>query len=203
MNFCYKKVSHKKFLFCVLILVISQNLLHAQESVFSSENTLKKSISIQKTGMIALGSWATLNIISGTVGFYKSSGSTQYFHQMNAAWNLVNLGIAGIGYRGALNTKTDLSHEASLDKMQSFEQLLLINAGLDLLYIGSGIWLWKNGINKNSSRKIGYGKSIILQGSFLLLFDTALYFIHNKHTRSLLEITGQLSFTGNGLLLSF
>ena len=203
MNFCYKKIFHKNFLFFVLIFLISQNLLHAQESTFSSKNALKKSISIQKTGMIVLGSWATLNIISGTVGFYKSNGSTKYFHQMNAAWNLVNLGIAGIGYRGALNTKTDLSYETSIYKMQNFEQLLLINAGLDLLYIGSGVWLWKNGLNKNSPRKIGYGKSIILQGSFLLLFDTALYFIHNKQTRNLLEITDQLSFTSNGLLLSF
>lgn len=203
MKFCYKKVFHKYFFVSVVLLIATQNLLHAQDATFSTKSALQESIYIQKSGMIILGSWATLNIISGTMGFYKSDGNTKYFHQMNAFWNVVNLGIAGLGYRGALNTKYDLSFDTALDKMHSFERLLLINAGLDILYMGSGILLWKNGIKKNSVRQIGYGKSVVMQGSFLLLFDTMLYLIHNKHTRNLIGITDQLSFTGNGFLLSF
>jgi len=63
-----------------------------------------------------------------------------YFHQMNAAWNVVNAGIAFLGYRGTLNNQYVESLDI-LDAMQRFYQLLLINAGLDILYISGGIWL--------------------------------------------------------------
>lgn len=200
LNFCYKICFYRNFIFLTLILLLTQNLLHAQNSKSSAEFALKESTSTQKTGMIVLGSWAVLNIFSGAVGYYNSTDDEKYFHQMNAAWNIVNLGIAGFGYRGALQIDPKLG---DLDTMQSFDRLLLINAGLDLLYIGSGTWLWKRGIEKKSARQIGYGKSIVLQGSFLLLFDAALYLVHSKHTSNLLQITDQLSFTGNGFLLNF
>jgi hypothetical protein len=203
MEFCYKKIFYKEVLLLALILVFAQNLLHAQYDTIYSNSTLLESISTQKTGMIVLGSWATLNIISGSIGAYRREGSSKYFHQMNAAWNLVNLGIAGFGYRGASRIDTDLNYSSGLDKMQDFERLLIINAGLDLIYIGTGAWLWSRGISENSSRQIGYGKSIVLQGSFLLLFDSILYLAHSRHTQELLKLGDQLSFTGNGFLLSF
>lgn len=187
----------------VLILCFSQGSLHAQISSSEANIALKKSIDIQKSGMIVLGSWAILNIISGTAGYYTSNNDKKYFHQMNSAWNLVNLGIAGFGYRGALNTDLNLDYDSALVKMQSFEKILLINAGLDVLYIGTGVYLWKKGLSDNSDRLMGYGKSIVLQGGFLLLFDTTLYLIHRKETQSLLQITDQLSFTGTGLIFSF
>lgn len=202
-KFCYKKYFGQSFILFALIILPAQNLLHAQNSQYSTEFALKKSISTQKTGMVALGSWAVLNIFSGAIGYYNSTNDERYFHQMNAAWNLVNLGIAGIGYRGASNLDTNLSFDNALDKMQSFERTLLINSGLDVVYIGTGAWLWKRGINKSSSRQTGYGRSIVLQGSFLLLFDVTLYLVHNKHTQNLVQITDQLSFTGNGFYLNF
>lgn len=200
---CYKLFFRQKGIFIVLILLLTQNLLHAQNSNFHTESALKKSISIQKNGMIVLGSWATLNIISGSVGFYNTSGDAKYFHQMNIAWNILNLGIAGLGYRGANRLDLNMNQNAAHMEMQKFERLLLINAGLDLVYIGSGALLWKRGIKENSVRQTGYGKSLILQGSFLLIFDTALYLIHREHTKNLVQITDKLSFTGNGLVLSF
>ncbi|MFY0683713.1 MAG: hypothetical protein JXR20_04110 [Balneola sp.] len=178
-------------------------MLRAQNSNFSSESALKKSISVQKNGMIVLGSWATLNIISGSIGFYNTSGDAKYFHQMNTAWNIVNLGIAGLGYRGANRLDLSMNHNTALMEIHNFERLLLINAGLDLIYIGSGVLLWKQGLKENSVRQTGYGKSLILQGSFLLIFDTTLYLFHRKHTKDLLQITDKLTFTGNGLVLSF
>ncbi|MEP1304246.1 MAG: hypothetical protein ABJM22_00010 [Balneola sp.] len=203
MKFCYKKNILKFFLFLTLILVTCQISLHAQNTDISTQSILKKSISTQKSGMIVLGSWATLNIISGSVGFFSSSESVKYFHQMNAAWNIVNLSIAGFGYHGVSRLDPNLGYTEALEKMRSFDKILLINAGLDLAYIGAGAWLWKRGINKSSDRQIGYGKSVILQGSFLLLFDTALYLIHNKNTQKILHLTEQLSFTGNGFILQF
>lgn len=200
---CYKKPQIIFLALSTLILICFQNSLHAQNKDFHSQTALQNSKEIQKTGMIVLGSWATLNIISGSVGFFNSSGDTKYFHQMNAAWNIVNLGIAGFGYHGASNLDSNLKYAEALKEMRSFEKIMLINAGLDLVYIGAGAWLWKRGLDKNSDRQVGYGKSLIVQGGFLLVFDTTLYLIHNKHTRKLLEVTDQISFTGNGFLVNF
>ncbi|MEQ9090687.1 MAG: hypothetical protein RIE52_06325 [Balneola sp.] len=178
-------------------------MLHSQNQKFHTKFALKNSISTQKDGMIVLGSWATSNIISGTIGYYISDNSSRYFHQMNTAWNLVNLGIAGFGYKSASETDLNLEHDAALDKMQSFDKMLLINSGLDMLYIGSGALLWNHGIDIKSDRSTGYGKSIVLQGSFLLLFDISLYLIHRRYAKNLGERSTQLTFTGNGFLLSF
>lgn len=198
------KINYLIFLgFFAITFFMNHQILHAQNSDFRSQLVQNESKNIQKTGMIVLGSWATLNILTGSFGFYSSENDRKYFHQMNAAWNLVNLGIAGFGYRGASTIDANQSYSAALDDVHNFEKILLINAGLDILYIGTGAWLWKNGVSTNSERKIGYGRSIILQGGFLLAFDLVLYAIHNKHTAQLLQVSEHLSFNGNGFIFSF
>jgi hypothetical protein len=201
--FCYTKNKLILWLGLISFLVLSQNPLHAQNREIYSQNALKESQNIQKSGMIVLGSWATLNIFSGSVGFFNSSGSLKYFHQMNTAWNLVNLGIAGFGYRGATRLDLSMDYNSALKELQNFERILFINTVLDLAYVGTGVWLWKRGLNKSSDRQIGYGKSLVLQGGFLLAFDAVLYLIHQKRTQSLLQISENLQFNGNSLVLSF
>ena len=153
-----------------------------------------QSIHLQQRGMILLGSWAGLNILTGSMGTFKAEGSRMYFHQMNAAWNVVNAGIAFLGYRGTLNNQYVESLDI-LDAMQRFDQLLLINAGLDILYISGGIWLAYRGLKQSNDRWKGYGQSIILQGSFLLAFDLFLHSIHQPITKSLAGLeTNYFSF---------
>ena len=50
-----------------------------------------------RRAMGVLLSWSALNIGVRTVGYFTTDGSIRYFHQMNAAWNVVNAAIAGIG----------------------------------------------------------------------------------------------------------
>ena len=190
-------------LFLFLIGSLLPDLLHAQNELSLTSNVLKNSNQVQKTGMIILGSWGTLNLLSGSYGFYHAEGELRYFHQMNAAWNLVNLGIAGFGFYGALNADLSLIGNEALVSLQQFDRILLINAGLDLLYIGAGAWMWKRGQTKGSDRLLGYGKSVVLQGGFLLLFDLGLYWIHHYKTSELLQITNSLSLGPTGIKLSF
>jgi hypothetical protein len=58
---------------------------------------------------------------------------------MNAASNFVNLGISVFWYRGISKINSKLSYQPFLVKIQYFENLLLINAGLDLLYKTGGV----------------------------------------------------------------
>ncbi len=201
--FCYSKPKFNSILLLCAILWLCSNLLHAQDSNFYHQNFLESSISIQKSGMLVLGSWALMNIISGIPGTYIYSKDVKYFYQMNTAWNVINLGIASIGYIGAMNGYNAQSSIEILAELQKFDRILLINAGLDFAYIGTGIWLYKKGIQDDSYRLKGYGKSVMLQGSFLLLFDAILYLIHHQETTGLQLLGGQLSLSTNGLSFTF
>jgi hypothetical protein len=119
----------------------------------------------------------------GSYGNFKASGEAKYFHQFNAAWNIVNLGIAAFGYFNAVNsdpaTMTNVEIIKDFNSLQSF---LLLNAGLDVAYIATGFYLKERAKNSSSAERLkGYGNSLLLQGGFLLAFDIALYFIHQNN----------------------
>lgn len=201
---CYTLNKINFTLFILIVLCVSPEMLHAQINNYNPEFYYQKSLTLQKNGMLILGSWAMMNILSGSYGVLRSNGDTKYFHQMNAAWNIVNLGIAFAGYYGASSgAELSLTDQGMLDEVSHLNRILLINAGLDLLYIGTGIVLWKNGISGTSDRKMGYGKSILIQGSFLLVFDTVLYLINQKYSEGFLKINDTISFLPNGFRINF
>ncbi|MDO8951110.1 MAG: hypothetical protein Q7U86_00720, partial [Draconibacterium sp.] len=102
----------------------------------------RKSNQINTAGMYVLGGWAIANIAGGAVGWANSTGSAKYFHQMNLFWNTVNLGIAGFALYNNLNADISLlSADEMLSKHVKTENLYLINAGLDVVYIGTGFLL--------------------------------------------------------------
>lgn len=140
-------------------------------------------VEINRTGMIVLGSWAVGNILIGTYGNFKSTGQTKYFHQFNGMWNVVNLGIAAFGYFNAAGSDPgSMSASQILNEYNSLQNFLLLNAGLDVAYMVTGLYLKERSKNSpNAERLRGYGNSLLLQGGFLLVFDVALYFIHQNN----------------------
>lgn len=200
----YTQILFSIFLFLIVILALIPDLLHAQNDAFSTQNYAQKSLDLQKKGMIFLGSWGTLNLISGSTGYFLSENSTKYFHQMNAGWNLVNLGIAGFAlYSISTIDVSSLNYSQSLSKLQNLDKILLFNAGLDIGYMATGAWLWERGLRKDSKRLEGYGKSMLLQGGFLLVFDLILYTLHNPYTKGLLSISENFQFTATGFRIGF
>ncbi len=168
----------------ILLIIIPAVQLFAQESFSDSIFTFHQSrMNINETAMLVLGGWAVGNILMGTYGNFNSKGEAKYFHQFNAIWNVVNLGIAAFGYFNAVNsdpsTMTNLEIIKDFNSLQNF---LLLNAGLDVAYIATGFYLKERGKNSASyERLIGYGNSLLLQGGFLLVFDVVLYLIHQNN----------------------
>ena len=155
-----------------------------------------------KKGLLALGGWSAANVIYGSIASSQTTGTTKYFHQMNALWNGITLGITSAGY--FLSKKdTDLSYEATLKKQAGVEKLFLFNAGLDVAYIAGGLYLKERSKNsiKDRDKLQGYGESIVLQGSALLVFDAIMFAINNKHGKQLYMANKNVSvrFTGTGL----
>lgn len=146
----------------------------------SLEQWNRERIGIQKNGMYVLGSWALTNFAVSGYYMTKTSDRAFYFHQMNVFWNVVNLGIAAFGYFGAVGSPLDLSLEQTVEEYRSFGRILGINAALDIGYVMAGCFLKNRGKKTAtySERLIGYGNSLILQGSFLFVFDVALAYIN-------------------------
>lgn len=157
-------------------------------------------IAIQKTGMQTLGLWALSNIAIGSIASFSTTGEKQAFWQMNAGWNIVNAGIAGMGYFSQ-TIPTTLS--ASIQEQHSIETILAVNAGLDLAYIIGGFYLKERAKSSaNQERLQGFGNAIIVQGAFLFAFDAILYAVNVHHGKELISIVQSISITPQGIGLN-
>lgn len=190
---------------CFFLLFLL-NGLYGQGNVVGLEAFNINRINHQQKAMLVLGGWAVTNIGSGLLLANQRSGSDKYFHQMNAYWNIVNLGIAGFGYLSAMKQDpASFGYYASADAHFGFQRILLLNAGLDVGYIMGGLYLTERSRRfivrdpKKADQLKGFGQSIMLQGGLLLLFDLANHFIsagNNEQLRLLINEHGAgLSWT--------
>ncbi len=174
-------------------------LLAATFSSFSQKVDLlkfeKDRTRLQKNSMIVLAGWSVANIVGSSIATDTRNKEMRYFHQMNVMWGGINLAIAGLGYWGAGREKFDNPTLESVLKHQNrIEKTYLINAGLDVVYVGSGLLMNKISNNQKNPEKFkGYGNSIMLQGGFLLVYDAVLYAIHKNHGKLLKGVAEKVS----------
>jgi hypothetical protein len=156
-------------------------------------------------GMLILGSWAVGNIVWGGIGASQTTGQTKAFHQMNLYWNSVNLVIAGFGYWQATKDIPGTDFWSTIEAQKGIEKVLLFNAALDLAYMAGGLYMKERGMRKGNDRLIGFGKSVILQGAFLLAFDGVMYGLHNVHGKELPSLVQNISLgpTGVNIKMNF
>ncbi|NJC26238.1 DUF6992 family protein [Neolewinella antarctica] len=163
------------------------------------------SLAHQRTAMLTLGGWAVANIGVGLALRNGSEGSTRSFHEMNALWNTVNLAIAGFGYYSSVQADPSVwDVMTSLQKHQQFQKVLLFNTGLDVGYVLGGLYLTERAKRPGADgdRLKGFGNSIMLQGSFLFVFDLVNYLIATK-LNGTLPLTLGPTAEGLGLLYNF
>lgn len=188
----------------LMILFMSCHMIFAQKNDASLEDINAKRLRLNARSMYVLGGWAVSNIAIGTIMRGRSQGVQRYFHEGNAGWNIINLAIAG----GSLlaGAKAD---PASFDMWQTFaeqqkiEKFLLFNAGLDVGYMATGLYLLERGKNTSgtqSDRFKGYGQALLLQGGFLFAFDITVFLLHNSQAApELQQLLSSVYVTGDGL----
>nr|WP_271543474.1 hypothetical protein [Pelobium sp.] len=185
----------------IFMLIVFATPAFCQDNI---QEINQKRIETNSTGMKILGGWALLNLGVSGLTYFKANGTNKYFHQMNVMWNVVNLGLATAGYFGA---KADLNKQLTLAQsihdQHQVEKILLLNAGLDLGYVATGFYLNERGQRKSSDRLKGYGKSLMLQGAFLLLFDGTLYAFQQHNGQGFNNILNQTSLNFNGKTIGF
>lgn len=132
-------------------------------------------------GLAVLSAWALLNLIGS--GYYLARSDRRhepfYFHGMNVGWGLVNAGLAAAGILQLHFVAPAGLTVAELFQTQLFnENLFLLNAGLDVAYIMTGFYLRAQALGPGPAlpeRLLGFGRSLWVQGGFLLVFDAAMW----------------------------
>jgi hypothetical protein len=140
-------------------------------------------LSRTRRAMWVLGGWAVANMAIGGIGIGRSSGVTRSFHTMNVGWNVVNLGLAGSGLWTAYHTDPgafDLWQ--TIEAQQRLQRILLFNAGLDIGYVATGAWMLERAKTDagRADRWKGFGRSLLLQGAFLFVFDVGAFLYHRQ-----------------------
>jgi hypothetical protein len=182
----------RKFILFISAILLTNTITAQQVDLLKFE---KERVRMQKNAMIVLGSWSAANLVVSGIATDTRDKEARYFHQMNVMWGGINLAIAGLGYWGAGREKIDNPTLASVLKHQNkTEKTFLLNAGLDVLYVGGGILMKATSDNQKIPERFeGYGNSIILQGGFLLVFDAINYAIHRKHGKLLKGMVEKVS----------
>ncbi len=143
----------------------------------------RQRIQHQRTLGLALGSYALANIAVGALAAGRERTEAHYFHRMNVYWNVVNLAIAGAGLIGSRKANPDTETlSQAVERYEGIKRVLLLNTGLDVAYVAGGAYLIERGRNRpdDRNRLTGFGKSIIVQGGFLFVFDLVNYALFKR-----------------------
>ena len=103
--------------------------------------------------------WITIWVAAAGVALLKSGVSEQArgFWTMSLFWVAIDAGIAA------------WSLFAPVEDLEAFRRLLLVNSGLDVVYLVVGVVL----VLRATPLVRGFGAAILVQGGFLLVFDLA------------------------------
>jgi hypothetical protein len=137
-------------------------------------------------GLGLLGVWALLNLVGSGYWLPRTDRRTvaHHFHFMNCCWAFINAVLAAVGilrtHPGAPPTgfgASDALHDQQLTVL-----IFQVNAVLDLGYLLVGWWLVARAARPSHNpigpaRLLGYGRSVWVQGSFLLVFDAVMAWV--------------------------
>ncbi len=152
--------------------------------------------------MKVLGGWGLANIAAGGIGYATANrDEAKYFSEMSMAWGVVNTGIAALSLINIRREMAaDMGYERSYRSYKANKRLFLINAGLDVVYIGAGLGLASYSQNSKLTKTDqamygGFGKSVVIQGVFLLLFDNIIFSAHQLDNSKWYRIMNEIRFT--------
>lgn len=173
----------------IFLLGFSFNILAQNQELEKEWNSFQlKNKQTSKRGMISLGAWGLANMVSGSIGAPLSEGTQRSFHLMNLSWGVVNFAIALPGIISYSKSKDFSKDPLEIHKkFRSSKTVYLLNAGLDLGYTLSGLWMYERSKSiskkKNAEMIKGFGYSVIMQGAYLLVYDSVMYGIYASRNK--------------------
>ena len=95
----------------------------------------KHRILTNASGALVLGGWGIANVAAGSAGYFAAKQDQwKYFHEMNAAWGLVNTGFAAYGSIGAGLTSYAQNNSAHAAMYKGFGRSIVVQGVALLAY---------------------------------------------------------------------
>jgi hypothetical protein len=118
--------------------------------------------------------WNLPNIALGGLLSTRPDPLLRGIGSQHIGWGLINLGIALFGGRATARRRETLPDPDAPDilakEARNLRRLLLINAGLDVLYVLGG-WRLARTRGATDARARGMGFGIMIQGALLFVWD--------------------------------
>lgn len=132
-------------------------------------------------GLAVLAAWALLNLVVSGYFLRKADRryAAYYFHGMNVGWGLINALLACWGILHIqFSPPVGLRLADLVQAQRHYETLFAINTGLDAAYVMTGFYLVARSAipeEARAARLLGFGRSLWVQGGFLLVFDALMW----------------------------
>jgi hypothetical protein len=123
--------------------------------------------------------WSGVSIVLGILAQASKNQVVRQAGLQSIVWGAIDGMIALLGRWDAARkqaAQADITQQA-----RRFRIIVVINALLDIGYVAGGIVLIRGA--RGRAERAGAGVGVVLQGSFLLFFDTALSFLSEHWTR--------------------
>lgn len=172
----------------MLLLLAMYMTASAQDNALIRER--QDFLKLNRQAMTVLGGWAAGNMVTSGILIGQHQGEERVFHAMNIGWNAVNMSIAAWGYfRTPVLIERESSQLDAIKRQGRYRNILAFNTGLDFAYIAVGLYAWERGRTSEQHRTLlrGTGKSLLLQGAFLLVFDAIQLGAHYHHGHRFLK----------------
>lgn len=115
--------------------------------------------------------WGLGSIVLGLPGLASHTMVLRHAGIQAVAWGAIDVVLAALGRRAARAKITQRSTNGPA-QARRFRAILLANAGLDIGYIAAGASLVAKA--QGRGERVGMGLGIVLQGAFLLGYDSLL-----------------------------
>ena len=164
-------------------------------STLSFGQNYQQETDVLQNGMIVLSSISTANMAMSGYSLIENSNNNKDFHVTNLVWNAINLGIGVWGLSShKKSTQKINSKEALTEHLKKQRNIVLINAGIDVGYVGFGLWRR----TKNEQQ----GNAIIYNGALLCVFDVLFGTSINKQIKKTTNGAIGLNKNQNGIGIS-
>ena len=116
--------------------------------------------------------WAVVSLLAGFAAWISGDPFWRGFGLQAAVWGAIDGMIALFGLRGLAQKLTaPFDQDGTQKRTRWLRRILAVNAGLDVLYIIGGLALDLT-LGRTQPFQAGMGWGIVLQGAFLLGFDS-------------------------------
>jgi hypothetical protein len=123
------------------------------------------------TANAILGGWSAASIAVGTIMLAASDDPfVENMAIQHVVWGGIDALIVGITSIVLQQQRTEqVDRQTWIDRRNTAQTVFWVNAGLDLAYMATGAAIW---LFSQDDKWKGAGSGILLQGGFLLGFDT-------------------------------